>query len=61
MTDRKALAREIAKRKPARFVAVKAARMKRTMVEGEPGRPALAGGASRNAERTDGGYRVRNS
>lgn len=38
MSDRKALAREIAKRKPARFVDVKPARMKRAKSEGEPGR-----------------------
>jgi hypothetical protein len=38
MFDRKAIAREIAKRKPARFVEVKPARMKRTRVEGERGR-----------------------
>jgi len=38
MTDRKTLAREIAKRKPARFVEVKEARMKRTRIEGERGR-----------------------
>jgi hypothetical protein len=38
MTDRKAIAREIAKRKPARFVEVKPARMKRAMLDGEPGR-----------------------
>jgi hypothetical protein len=38
MTNLKALAREIAKRKPARFVEVKAARMKRTRIEGEGGR-----------------------
>jgi hypothetical protein len=38
MTNLKALAREIAKRKPARFVEAKAARMKRTRIEGEGGR-----------------------
>jgi hypothetical protein len=38
MSDRKALAREIAKRKPARFVVVKPARMQRTQIEGERGR-----------------------
>ena len=35
MTDRKALAREIAKRKPARFVEEKLARMRRPRPEGE--------------------------
>jgi len=38
MSDRKAFAREIAKRKPARCVEVKAARMKRKRIEGERGR-----------------------
>jgi len=38
MVHRKALAREIAKRKPPRFVEEKSARMKRTRSEGEPGR-----------------------
>jgi len=38
MTDRKALVREIAKRKPPRFVEDKPARIKRAGIEGERGR-----------------------
>jgi hypothetical protein len=38
MSHRKALARELAKRSPARFVEEKPARMKRTRIEGERGR-----------------------
>jgi hypothetical protein len=38
MSDRKALAREIAKRKPPQFIEVKPPRMQRTQIEGERGR-----------------------
>jgi len=38
MSDRKALAREIAKRRPARVVQVEPARMQRTQLEGERSR-----------------------
>jgi len=38
MSNGKALAREIAKRRPARFVKVKTARMERAAMEDEPGR-----------------------